>query len=63
MEDSSVVIDPFVGDAEDSWGFFAVYDGHGGRQAVDFCEQKLHTTLQDQTAGPPCGGAAGTRAR
>ncbi|CAK9022133.1 unnamed protein product [Durusdinium trenchii] len=56
MEDSSVVIDPFVGDAEDSWGFFAVYDGHGGRQAVDFCEQKLHTTLQDQTAGPPCGG-------
>ena len=20
------------------WGYFAVYDGHGGRQAVDFCE-------------------------
>ena len=51
MEDSSVVIDPFYGDAEDQWGFFAVYDGHGGRQAVDYCEQKLHSVLLDEVSG------------
>lgn len=51
MEDTSVVIDPFFGDAEDQWGFFAVYDGHGGRQAVDYCEQKLHTVLLDEVSG------------
>ena len=45
-----MVIDPFLGDAEEQWGFFAVYDGHGGRQAVDYCEQKLHLTLLDEMA-------------
>lgn len=54
MEDSSVVIDPFFGDAEDQWGFFAVYDGHGGRQAVDYCQQKLHSVLLDEVAGRLC---------
>merc|ERR1712107_637796 len=27
------------------WGFFAVYDGHGGRKEVDYCEAKLHEVV------------------
>lgn len=51
MEDSAVTIDPFnvpgAGPGE-SWGLFAVYDGHGGRQAVDYCEAKLAEVLLDE---------------
>lgn len=62
MEDSSVVIDPFLaGDCEgDFWGYFAVYDGHGGRQAVDYCEAKLHGVIYDElraAVGSAAGGA------
>jgi serine/threonine protein phosphatase PrpC len=48
MEDSAVVVDPFKveeGPDAEQWGFFAVYDGHGGRQAVDYAELKLHDIL------------------
>lgn len=32
--------------------FFAVYDGHGGSQAADFCANRLHTVLlQDENFG------------
>jgi len=50
MEDSSVVIDPFLaGDRDgDNWGYFAVYDGHGGRQAVDYVETKLHGLILEE---------------
>lgn len=50
MEDSAVVVDPFVfGDrGGERWGFYAVYDGHGGRQAVDYCEAKLHEVVMDE---------------
>merc|ERR1719240_993998 len=44
MEDGSKIVDPFPirGGDRELWGYFAVYDGHGGRQAVDYCEAKLH---------------------
>eukprot|EP00747_Dinoflagellata_sp_TGD_P148522 gnl/TRDRNA2_/TRDRNA2_176932_c0_seq1.p1 gnl/TRDRNA2_/TRDRNA2_176932_c0~~gnl/TRDRNA2_/TRDRNA2_176932_c0_seq1.p1 ORF type:complete len:565 (+),score=68.09 gnl/TRDRNA2_/TRDRNA2_176932_c0_seq1:132-1826(+) len=47
MEDSAVVIDPFpAGDGPgEQWAFYAVYDGHGGSQAVDYCEHKLHDVV------------------
>ncbi|CAE7518714.1 PTC1 [Symbiodinium natans] len=49
MEDSSVVIDPLLAEPDgELWGYFAVYDGHGGRQAVDFCEAKLHGLVLDE---------------
>lgn len=50
MEDSAVVVDPFAFGEKggDRWGFYAVYDGHGGRQAVDYCEAKLHEVVMDE---------------
>eukprot|EP00931_Biecheleriopsis_adriatica_P058618 TRINITY_DN34938_c0_g1_i1.p1 TRINITY_DN34938_c0_g1~~TRINITY_DN34938_c0_g1_i1.p1 ORF type:complete len:258 (-),score=48.55 TRINITY_DN34938_c0_g1_i1:118-891(-) len=45
MEDGSKVLDPFgvpgCSNGE-RWGFFAIYDGHGGREATDYCETRLH---------------------
>mmetsp|Transcript_21787 Transcript_21787/g.60861 ORF Transcript_21787/g.60861 Transcript_21787/m.60861 type:complete len:472 (-) Transcript_21787:203-1618(-) len=50
MEDGHMIVDPLVvrSSADDRWGFFAVYDGHGGRSAVDYCEEKLHTVVADE---------------
>lgn len=48
MEDGQHVADPFLtrgGRQGDRWGFFAVFDGHGGRQEVDYCQLKLHDIL------------------
>ncbi|CAE7028835.1 PTC1 [Symbiodinium sp. CCMP2592] len=45
----------------DLWSYFAVYDGHGGSEAVDFCQTKLHGLVLDEllnvtrTAGEPVG--------
>ena len=35
-----VIRDAFGGDS--SWGYYGVYDGHGGRQVVDYTVQNLH---------------------
>jgi len=43
MEDAHIVIDKFGG--VESQGYFAVYDGHGGRGAVEFVVEQLHTNL------------------
>jgi len=48
MEDSSVVIDPYLAGDGDTWAYFAVYDGHGGRQAVDYVEAKLHGIILEE---------------
>ncbi len=40
MEDEHLVIDQYGGIK--SRGFFAVYDGHGGRAAVEFVKANLH---------------------
>lgn len=45
MEDGSRNVDPFLvpgRSADECWAFFAVYDGHGGREATDYCETRLH---------------------
>jgi serine/threonine protein phosphatase PrpC len=35
-----VVVDSYAGEKET--GYFAIYDGHGGRGAVDFVAKALH---------------------
>ena len=54
MEDAHVTVDQFQG--HERQGYFAVYDGHGGRGVVEFIEQKLHVNLlgelEDKTDPP-----------
>eukprot|EP00186_Timspurckia_oligopyrenoides_P003152 CAMPEP_0182444012 /NCGR_PEP_ID=MMETSP1172-20130603/2595_1 /TAXON_ID=708627 /ORGANISM="Timspurckia oligopyrenoides, Strain CCMP3278" /LENGTH=326 /DNA_ID=CAMNT_0024639461 /DNA_START=200 /DNA_END=1177 /DNA_ORIENTATION=+ len=46
MEDGHVILDKFRGRAEEA--FFAVYDGHGGRKAVDIVNGKLHGIFAEE---------------
>lgn len=39
-QDEHVIVDNFGGVPEQ--GYFAIYDGHGGRGAVDFTAKTLH---------------------
>ena len=39
-KDGSKIIDPLPG--HEIYTFYGVYDGHGGREAVDYCELRLH---------------------
>jgi len=43
MEDEHLILDNFGGDK--SCGYFAVYDGHGGRDVVEFVAKKLHVNV------------------
>merc|ERR1719440_1250998 len=43
MEDGHVVVDQFGG--RQTSALFAVYDGHGGRQVVDFVTKELHESI------------------
>jgi len=48
MEDGHRIVDPLPigGKSLDAkWAYFAVYDGHGGRQAVDWLEEHLHNLV------------------
>ncbi|CAE7944884.1 ptc1 [Symbiodinium sp. KB8] len=50
MEDKYCIIDPFM-DGElgnETWAFFAVYDGHGGVLAAEHCEAELHKVLASE---------------
>jgi serine/threonine protein phosphatase PrpC len=40
MEDDHIMIDEFA--RHSSQAFFGVYDGHGGREAVDFVLRSFH---------------------
>jgi protein phosphatase PTC1 len=44
MEDAHVTVDQYNGHKRQ--GYFAVYDGHGGRGVVEFIEKVLHVNLQ-----------------
>ncbi|OMJ80134.1 hypothetical protein SteCoe_19677 [Stentor coeruleus] len=44
MEDSSKLIDSYLGDPNQ--GYFAVFDGHGGIEAVDYCKARMHEELR-----------------
>jgi protein phosphatase PTC1 len=46
MEDAHVTVDQYNG--HERQGYFAVYDGHGGRGVVEFIEKKLHGNLQEE---------------
>lgn len=59
MEDGQKVVDPLLQTrhgGEERWGFFAVYDGHGGRDEVAYCEAKLHEVVLAELRGLPNGG-------
>merc|ERR1719265_2265082 len=53
MEDAHYVADPLWEASGERWGFFAVYDGHGGRPAVDYCVGKLHEVLRQELQSSP----------
>ena len=38
-----------------SWGFFAVYDGHGGALAAEHCEAELHKVWESHGIPMECG--------
>lgn len=46
MEDGHIAIDGFAGQKDQ--GFFAVYDGHGGRQVMEYVQEKLHLTVAEE---------------
>jgi len=46
MEDEHVIIDCFGGETDQ--GYFAIYDGHGGRGAVEFTAKTLHNNLLEE---------------
>jgi len=45
MEDAHFVQDGYSSSPDK--GFFAVYDGHGGKEAAVFCSQNFHKVLED----------------
>jgi len=45
MEDAHYVEDGFMKDPNK--GFFAIYDGHGGKEAAIFCSNQLHLVLEE----------------
>lgn len=51
MEDEHVIVDAFGGVADQ--GYFAIYDGHGGRGAVDFTAKTLHKNLLELLEASP----------
>lgn len=53
MEDGQKVVDPLLLSrrGDDRWGFFAVYDGHGGRDEVDYAEKKMHEIVLAELRG------------
>ncbi|EFA84379.1 protein phosphatase 2C-related protein [Heterostelium album PN500] len=53
MEDEHVIIDSFGGDPQQ--GYYAIYDGHGGRGAVDFTAKTLHLNLLEELNKDPNG--------
>lgn len=46
MEDEHVIVDSFGG--APTQGYFAIYDGHGGRGAVEYTAQHLHVNLEQE---------------
>jgi len=53
MEDEHVIVDGFGGVPDQ--GYFAIYDGHGGRGAVDFTAKTLHKNLLELLEANPEG--------
>lgn len=48
MEDGHAVVSPLLQqgkESSDQWGFYAVYDGHGGSDEMKYCEANLHKAV------------------
>lgn len=43
MEDDDILVDTYLG--SETTAYFGLYDGHGGRETVDFVVKALHTNL------------------
>lgn len=52
-EDSHTLIVPFNGVPRQ--GFFAVFDGHGGKEAADWCTQHFHEVRPPSSPGKHAG--------
>jgi serine/threonine protein phosphatase PrpC len=51
MEDASKLIDSYMGDPNQ--GYFGLFDGHGGSEAVDYCKARLHEELRKAIQDSP----------
>ncbi|MCO5556713.1 hypothetical protein L7F22_025776 [Adiantum nelumboides] len=56
MEDAAIAVPSFLSMPSsiagqkhaDTYHFYGVYDGHGGRQAADYCKERVHGALADE---------------
>mmetsp|Transcript_6952 Transcript_6952/g.12528 ORF Transcript_6952/g.12528 Transcript_6952/m.12528 type:complete len:482 (+) Transcript_6952:206-1651(+) len=53
MEDAHIMLDGFRGMSAE--GFFGIYDGHGGRNAVDLVNKYMHVFFEEELANNPGG--------
>lgn len=44
MEDGHKIIDPYIGDSDQ--GYFSIFDGHGGKESMLYCKDRLHEELE-----------------
>ena len=51
MEDGHKIMDSYLGDPNQ--GFFAVFDGHGGSEAVDYCKARMHEEFRKSLQESP----------
>jgi len=54
MEDGHRIIDPLLStgrNGEDCWGYYSVFDGHGGREETKYCETKMHEVVLAELNG------------
>jgi len=61
MEDGHKVATLNVRRKGERWSLFAVYDGHGGREVVDYSEAYLHHLIAEELEGRPVHGDVGGR--
>lgn len=51
MEDDEIMVDRFCGDPNQA--YFGLYDGHGGRQTVNFVVRQLHANIEQEMRRHP----------
>lgn len=51
MEDCHRIL-PTLGDGLENYSYFGIYDGHGGRQIVDFLEDALEQNIMIELKEP-----------
>lgn len=57
MEDAVAVVPDFSGEVSDGgYGFYAVYDGHGGSYVAHTCRDRMHLVLAEEVAKQKLGG-------